>query len=444
LGVILSTLAGLIAYAAVAVAVALGVPRLIGAGAPTAEWIGIATGLVVFLTGLLLHEIFQRRAQIAETRKRLGDLASLATRLSSDLRDFSAGRTPSEAPAQDLATLSAEMKIMKSLVAQLSGQAQPAGERAGVRPALSALSKPFRDPTEPFIGPPGARPLARSLATPVLGSPKKAPAGAPIAPAEREPSEQGPVAPLGLSDDDRLLDVMRDALTNDRLDLYVAPIVELPQRKLAHQHCMGWVRAADGALIPPERYEMLAVQFGLTGAIDNLLLMRLVSLVRRLRRQRMQGLSFFCPISAATLGDRELFADFYGFMDENRDLNQHVVFEIRQYDFYHLDKRTALELENLSKVGFRYALGEVTNLDLFVTDLSDRGFRYIMVPGEVLLQNLARVGDPRALKRALDPGAIDLIAINVGSDERLLELLDYGIDFAEGPVFGPPRPEELA
>jgi cyclic-di-GMP phosphodiesterase TipF (flagellum assembly factor) len=439
-----STLAGLIAYAAVAVAVALGVPRLIGAGAPKAEWIGIAAGFVVFLTGLLLHEIFQRRAQMAETRKRLSDLAALATRLSSDLRDFSAGRTPAAMPAQDLAALTAEMKIMKSLVAQLSGQSPAAAERPGVRPALSALSKPFRDPTEPFIGPPGARPLERSAVTPVLGTQKKAPAGPAIAPLVREPFEEGPVAPLGLSDDDRLLDVMRDALANDRLDLYVAPIVELPQRKLAHQHCMGLVRAADGAVIPPERYEMLAVQFGLMGAIDNLLLMRLVSLVRRLRRQRMQGLSFFCPISAATLGDRDLFSDFYGFMDENRDLNQHVVFEIRQYDFYHLDKRTALELENLSKAGFRYALGEVMNLDLFVTDLSERGFRYVKVPGEVLLQNLARVGDPRALKRALDPGAIDLIAINVGSDERLLELLDYGIDFAEGPVFGPPRPEELA
>jgi cyclic-di-GMP phosphodiesterase TipF (flagellum assembly factor) len=286
--------------------------------------------------------------------------------------------------------------------------------------------------------------LERAAATPVLRAAKKAPSGPPIAPAEREPFEEGPVGPLGLSDDDRLLDVMRDALANDRLDLYVAPIVELPQRKLAHQHCIGWIRAGDGALVPPERYEMLAAQFGVMGAIDNLLLRRLVSLVRRLRRQRMQGLSFFCPISAATLGDRDLFVDFYGFMDDNRDLNQHVVFEIRQYDFYHLDKRTALELENLSKAGFRFALGEVTNLDLFVTDLSERGFRYVKVPGEVLLDKLSRVGEPRALKRALDPGAIDLIAINVGTDERLLELLDFGIDFAEGPVFGPPRPEELA
>jgi cyclic-di-GMP phosphodiesterase, flagellum assembly factor TipF len=444
LGVILSALAGLIAYAAVAVAVALAVPRLISAGAPTTEWIGIACGLVTFLIGLLLQEIFQRRTQLAETRRRLAELTSLTTRLASDLRDFSVGRTPGHLPAQDLAALTAEMKIMKSLVAQLSGQAEPASERPGVRPALSALAKPFRDPTEPFIGPPGARPLARALASPTLGPAKRGPAAPPIAPAEREPGAAGPVGPLGLSDDDRLLDVMRDALAADRLDLYVEPIVQLPQRKLAHQHCVGWIRAGDGTLIPPHQYQMLAVQYGLTGVIDNLLLRRLVSLVRRLRRQRMQGLSFFCPISATTLGNRDLFSDFYGFLDENRDLNQHVVFEIQQYDFYHLDKRTAYDLENLSKAGFRYALGEVMNLDLFVTDLSDRGFRYVRVPGEVLLDKLSRAGEPRALKRALDPGAIDLIATNVGSEERLLELLDYGIDFAEGAVFGPPRPEELA
>src|SRR6185312_9125842 len=206
MGVILSALAGLIAYAAVAVAVALAVPRLISAGAPTAEWIGIACGLVTFLIGLLLQEIFQRRAQMAETRRRLAELTSLATRLASDLRDFSVGRTPGHLPAQDLAALTAEMKIMKSLVAQLSGQAELASERPGVRPALSALAKPFRDPTEPFIGPPGAR----ALASPTLGPAKRGPAAPPIAPAEREPGAAGPVGPLGLSDDDRLLDVMRD------------------------------------------------------------------------------------------------------------------------------------------------------------------------------------------------------------------------------------------
>jgi cyclic-di-GMP phosphodiesterase TipF (flagellum assembly factor) len=445
--VTLSSLAGLFAYAAVAVAVALAVPRLLGAGAPSTQWIGIVAGLVVFVIGALLQEVFTRRSQVRALTARLGEIGNIVARLRSDFRDFAVGRTSADAPAQDLVTLTAEMKIMKSLVAQLSTQAQAGpGERPGVRPALSALARPLRDPTEPFIGPPGSHPDARGAA-PALAAMKPRQPGAAIAPGERTQRAavaSGPVEPTGLTDEDRLLDVMRDALNNDRVDLYFEPIVGLPQRRLAHQQCVAWIRAADGTLIPPDTYLDPAARAGLLGAIDNLLLVRLVPLVRRLRRQRIQGLTFFCRISPATLNDRELFGDFYGFMDENRDLNQHVVFEIHQYDFYHLDKRTALELENLSKAGFRFALGEVLNLDLFVSDLSDRGFRYVKVPGTTLLEKLARAGDPRALKRALDPGAIDLIATDIGSDARLLELLDYGIDFGQGPVFGEARPEELA
>ena len=60
----------------------------------------------------------------------------------------------------------------------------------------------------------------------------------------------------------------------------------------------------------------------------------------------------------------------------------------------------------------------------------------LATPSSVVLMN-------RALKRALDRGAMDLIVSGIDTDPMLLDLLDYAIDFGQGTLFGEPRPAEL-
>ena len=86
--------------------------------------------------------------------------------------------------------------------------------------------------------------------------------------------------------EDQLLSVIKKSLSENRVDLYLQPIVSLPARKTAHFECFSRVRDEEGRVVLPRQYMKVAETKGLIGTIDNLLLFRLIPLVRKLGRRR--------------------------------------------------------------------------------------------------------------------------------------------------------------
>ena len=79
-----------------------------------------------------------------------------------------------------------------------------------------------------------------------------------------------------------LLETIRASLEENRVDLYLQPIVSLPQRKLRYYEALSRLRAEDGTVIMPAQYINVAAPAGLMSVVDNLLLFRCVQIVRRL------------------------------------------------------------------------------------------------------------------------------------------------------------------
>src|SRR3546814_12549901 len=88
--------------------------------------------------------------------------------------------------------------------------------------------------------------------------------------------------------------------------LVLQPIVLLPQRKRRYYECFSRLRTADGYMILPEQYIAVAEREGIVSAIDNMLLIRCIQLVRKIQN-RGEKLDFFCNISSHTLGDDAFF-----------------------------------------------------------------------------------------------------------------------------------------
>ena len=100
----------------------------------------------------------------------------------------------------------------------------------------------------------------------------------------------------------RLLETIRASLEENRVDLYLQPIVSLPQRKLRFYEALSRLRAEDGSVIMPAQYMKVAAPAGLMSVVDNLLLFRCVQIVRRLT-QKSRDIGVFCNISGDTLAD---------------------------------------------------------------------------------------------------------------------------------------------
>ncbi|MEO6380254.1 MAG: EAL domain-containing protein, partial [Caulobacteraceae bacterium] len=136
-----------------------------------------------------------------------------------------------------------------------------------------------------------------------------------------------------------LLETVREALAQNRVDLYLQPVVTLPQRRTQFYESFSRLRDETGRILMPAEYLAVAEPEGLVSAIDNLLLFRCVQIVRRLaKNDRKVGI--FCNISLASLSDEAFFPQFLDFLAKNKDLAGALIFELGQAAF---ESRGAVE-----------------------------------------------------------------------------------------------------
>lgn len=273
---------------------------------------------------------------------------------------------------------------------------------------------------------------------------------------EERPAAAGPsplAARLGHNSDHRaaglLMDTVREALTENRVDLYLQPVVALPQRKTVFYESFSRLRDETGRVMMPAEYLTVAEPGGLVTAIDNLLLFRCVQIVRRLAaKDRRVGI--FCNISMASLADESFFPQFLDLLKDNRDLAGALIFEIGQAAF---DTRGPIEARNmvkLAELGFRFSLDKVTNLDLDLQDLARADVKFIKIGAEMLLDELTEVDGRLVLRSLPDLAAEDFAALNrrygveiiaekVESERQVVDILELDIAYGQGHLFGEPR-----
>ena len=262
---------------------------------------------------------------------------------------------------------------------------------------------------------------------------------APVSPFEARHREQSNV----------LLATIHDALAENRVDLYLQPVVSLPQRRTIFYESFTRLRAADDRVMMPAEYLSVAEGEGLVPAIDNLLLFRCAQIVRRLARQDRK-VGVFCNVALSSLGDETFFPQFLDFLSENRDLNQALIFELGQANF---DARGAVEARNMAKLadlGFRFSIDKVQTLDLDFADLQRSDVKFMKVAADLLIEQLLDLDGASALPSLRDISAadfagltrrygIELIAEKCESERQIVDILELDISMGQGHLFGEPR-----
>jgi cyclic-di-GMP phosphodiesterase TipF (flagellum assembly factor) len=238
-----------------------------------------------------------------------------------------------------------------------------------------------------------------------------------------------------------LLETIRASLEENRVDLYLQPIVSLPQRKLRFYEALSRLRAEDGSVIMPAQYIKIAAPAGLMSVVDNLLLFRCVQIVRRLAHKH-RDIGVFCNISGDTLADTEFFPQFLEYMHHNRDLAGQIVFEFAQGAVTKAGQQGEANLNYLSSLGFALSMDHVENLAIDPARLKTIGFKHIKVRAETLMTGMshaqAAVG-AEDFKKLLERHGMNLIAERVEDEKTVVQILDFGVDFAQGYLFGEPR-----
>ncbi|MBB4261704.1 MULTISPECIES: EAL domain-containing protein [unclassified Bradyrhizobium] len=276
----------------------------------------------------------------------------------------------------------------------------------------------------------------RSAAPPPLPAPPSRPAPA------IQTQAANPVPAVNGRNQTQLLAALRNAIDENRIDIFLQPMVTLPQRKVRFYEAVTRLRDERDQLIAAEEFISIAEASGLIGRIDNMVMLRCVQVLRRLM-VRNKDVGVFCNVAASTLGNSTTFAQCLDFLEANRALAPSLVLEFKQSTFRNLGPAETENLAALAQRGFRFSIDHVTDLRIEPRELADRGVRFIKVPATLLLDpRQASASDihPSDLSDLLGRFGIDLIAERIEGERAVVDLLDYDVRFGQGFLFAPPRP----
>jgi cyclic-di-GMP phosphodiesterase TipF (flagellum assembly factor) len=436
-----------IAICVVVIAASAGATAYLGFGFAGTEAVIVALSV---LTALGLYKTVATRMGVrAVVGSQLGDLSRSNFELSRQVTELSrrlAGVEGRVDTAQHRARaaidpLAVEISELGTLVRQLA-ETVATYEAKFVDIAKSAPATPTPATPQPTPATPQPTPAVAATTTRVEDAAPVALA-APVlsAPAPEPKPEIAAASAEKITADENRLALIRSAIDANRIDLYLQPIVTLPQRKVRYYEALSRLRTETGEVLPAADFIPQAQRAGLMAKIDNLVVFRCVQVVRRLLLKN-RDIGLFCNLSESTLTDAAVFQQLLDFLDANRAIAPSLVLEFTQSG---LRAAGPIENESLSALadrGFRFSLDNLQDLRIEPRDLAARGFRSIKIPGTLLLNPKDTAADihPADLSDLLGRFGIDLIAEKVENEAMVVDLLDYDVRFGQGFLFSPPRP----
>jgi cyclic-di-GMP phosphodiesterase TipF (flagellum assembly factor) len=238
-----------------------------------------------------------------------------------------------------------------------------------------------------------------------------------------------------------IIALLRGAIEAHRINLYLQPIVTLPQRKVRYYEAMSRLKADSGEVVAAADFLPYAEAGSLMPKLDALSVLRCVQVVRRLLLKN-RDIGLFCNLSGATLTDAE-FPQLLEFLDANRAIASALVFEFTQSAVRAMGPLEHESLAALAERGFRFSMDNLTDLRVDPRELNERGFRFIKVSAMLLLNRVGAASTdihPADFSDLLGRFGIDLVAERIESESTVVDLLDYDVRFGQGFLFSPPRP----
>jgi cyclic-di-GMP phosphodiesterase, flagellum assembly factor TipF len=427
-----------IAICMVLVAASLGLVLYSVAGISGSESAIVALTALTFL--ILYNAVSMRLRDRTDVGGQIADLSRGTADLARQVAEFGRrlatveGRVVSanSTSADRIQTVVGEIGELGVLVKRLA--ASVASHDDLLSAGLSVAAPPARAPLrEPDPEPQAELPLAAEDIPVAAAAAIAPPAIAPPAAAN------GPAPARGQA---QILNAVKSAVEENRLDIYLQPLVSLPQRKVRFYEAVTRLRDDRDEIITADDFIGIAEAAGLIGRIDHMVMLRCVQVLRRLM-VRNKEVGIFCNVAAATLGNPAIFAQCLDFLEANRALAPSFVLEFKQATFRKLGPVEAENLAALAQRGYRFSIDHVTDLRIEPRELADRGVRFIKVPAALLLdQRQMSASDihPSDLSDLLGRFGIDLIAERIEGERAVVDLLDYDVRFGQGFLFAQPRP----
>lgn len=225
------------------------------------------------------------------------------------------------------------------------------------------------------------------------------------------------------------------AFDGEGLEVWLQPVVALPQRKVVSYEALARLRLGSD-ILAPDAFLGVLERHGRTTALDRRMLQRVATIAQHLQRRGSTA------VVAYALSPHSLFEP--GFLRSlgklgagEKELAGRIVIALPQSSWRNLDAEQAAVLSALrGTIGF--CLDRPVSLRFDMAALAERGVTQVKVPASLLLHPSPEAMPdiaPEDLVAALGRAGIRLVATDVELESSVPDLIDLDVPLAQGPVF---------
>lgn len=267
----------------------------------------------------------------------------------------------------------------------------------------------------------------------------------PASPAPAVPLASKPIAPPPPPTEEEIeqrVGLLADALSADRIDVLLEPILGLKDQATRHYEISIRLRSESGETMNPADDQHMLSGTGILPLIDIAKISRFAEVARRLAERGKTG-AMFAGLAGESLGDDDFLTRFAEIYNEREAITEQLVIalsqaEVRVFADAHWDM-----IKDLGSCGFRLALDHVTDLDMDFDQLREAGVQFVKLDASVFLEGLAAADGVQVpasdIVKFLGDKNLTLVVGEIDTDNQLSRLVNCGVEFGNGRLFGGPR-----
>ena len=236
------------------------------------------------------------------------------------------------------------------------------------------------------------------------------------------------------------LAAVAEALAAERSNVYLQPILGLNDDSASHFEVSVRLITSDGEVLDRQQITADVRGAGLLPLLDAIGVRHGASFALKLERRGRDG-AVFSPIAGESLENERFVTEVAG--RQSQGVADRLILTFAQEEIRGLGVVQMSALAELARLGFRFAIERLSHLDMDFEALKANGFSFVKLDASVFTDGLALGGSlvpADDLCRFFREHRLDVIAGRIEDDEQRCRMIDYGVQFGQGRLFGEPRP----
>lgn len=240
------------------------------------------------------------------------------------------------------------------------------------------------------------------------------------------------------------LAAVADALSRERLEVFLEPIIGLVDDTTRHFEVSVRLRGADGSALDPGFLAAHPSGAEIVPLLDAVRVRHAAGIALKLERSGREG-AVFSDVGGPSLRSPRFVQ---GVAERQaQGIADRIVLTFLQNEVRGLGPAQLSALAALRDLGFRFALQGIADLDMDFETLRLNGFEFVKLEAEVFLEGLPLLGGrvPSSdICRHFAGLGMTVIVGRVDDEGMRTRILGLGVLFGQGHLFGGPRPVRIA